>query len=976
MIQQDLNKGFSFSSFLDSANLPYIEDLYKNYQKDPSSVSKDWHALFSFVNDNSESWSNLEDGIYDFIKKEEISGHILSNDNEHCKQDKDYFPHSSFNDDQSLKDFFQVMKMVDAYRRLGHFNAHLDPLKLVQDDVKLQELSPSYYGFAKKDYNRRIPMQGVLGLDDANISEILKILSHLYCSNIGVEFMHIINLEERDWIRNAIETIDLSYDISTEERKYILDKLVKAEYFEKFIDIKYKGAKRFGIDGAEVIIPAIEEVIIQGVRKGTKEIIIGMAHRGRLNVLSQIVDKPARAIFYEFNGVDFEDERHSGDVKYHLGTFCKRNIDGKDVYLSLSNNPSHLEFIDPVVMGSVRARQDIISSVSGENSVALSDRSQVLPILIHGDASFAGQGVVYESFGLSGLSGYMVAGSIHIIVNNQIGFTTNPLSSRSWPYPSDIAKAAGIPVFHVNGDDPEAVIRVIRIATLFRMKFHKSVVVDVFCYRRFGHNECDEPSFTQPKMYKTIRSHKSVFQIYSDMLISDKVISKQELQDLTTNCQSHLENEFKEAENYRPEKVVVLRNRFSDVLECAGDRKSSKTSVSQDILKEIGNKISSIPESFNAHKIVERLMKNRRKMIETCTGIDWGMAEALAFGSICYEGYKVRLSGQDCERGTFSHRHAVLYDQETEHRYLPLGHISVNQGSCDIVNSLLSEQAVLGFEYGYSLENPNSLTIWEAQFGDFANGAQIILDQFVSSGEQKWSRVSNLVCLLPHGYEGQGPEHSSARLERFLQMCAENNMRVANCTSPANYFHILRRQIYCDVAKPLIIMAPKSLLRHKQAVSSLSEMSCGSAFCPVLLDDADSAESNTVKLVEDSIIRRVILCTGKVYYDLSDNRDKYNICDIYLLRIEQLYPFPEDYIIKVLSRFAQADMVWCQEEPRNMGAWTFIEPYLEMVLKSINARCNRFRYVGRLESASTAVGNISRHMAQLSVLIKEAFDNN
>ncbi|XCD38560.1 2-oxoglutarate dehydrogenase E1 component [Candidatus Liberibacter asiaticus] len=956
MMLQDLNKMFSLSSFLDGTNCCYIEDLYKSYQEDPSSVCKDWYPLFSFLDENSEEYDNLEDGIASFLKEESVASAVFS-------QKKSAVESScSLGETQSVKDFFQVMKMIDAYRSYGHFKANIDPLGYNSHQKDLSELSPAHYGFVKADYDRKICMKGVLGLESATIPEIVDVLSHLYCSNIGVEFMHIVDSIERDWVRNTIEDYDFSSNFSKEEQRDILDKLVRAEGFEKFIDIKYKGAKRFGADGSEVIIPAIEEIIRQGVQQGVDEMILGMAHRGRLNVLSQIMNKLPRSIFYEFKGKGPSEKEYSGDVKYHLGLCCNRQICGKDVKLLLQSNPSHLEFVDPVVIGSVRARQDLKAGIVGEKSISLVERSRVLPLIIHGDAAFAGQGIVSETFGLSGLSGYTVAGNIHLIINNQIGFTTNPSSARSCTYASDISKSIGIPIFHVNGDDPEAVIRVVRLSVSFRMKFHKSVVIDIVCYRRFGHNEGDEPSFTQPMMYKTIRSHKSVLQLYADSLMKNQVISKQELQSLANNWHKYLEAEYKESESYCPEKLGLLHNGENE----------RKNSVSKEILKKIGSSIIRLPKSFNTHKIVERLMANRQKMIETGEGIDWSMAESLAFGSLCYEGYKVRLSGQDCERGTFSHRHAILCDQETGKRYFPLGNISKDQGHCEVVNSFLSEQAVLGFEYGYSLNNLNALTIWEAQFGDFANGAQVILDQFITAGEQKWLCTSNLVCLLPHGYEGQGPEHSSARLERFLQMCAENNMYVANCTSPANYFHILRRQIYDRSSRPLIMMAPKSLLRHKRVVSSLSDMTCGSVFQAVLSDDAEYHGKTSVKLKEDSHIRRVILCTGKVYYDLLDNRDMRNIADIYLLRIEQLYPFPEDYLIKVLSRFVQAEIVWCQEEPQNMGAWTFIEPYLEKVLHSIGADYSRVRYVGRLPSASTAVGHMSRHLEQLSSFIEDA----
>ncbi|WP_047264734.1 2-oxoglutarate dehydrogenase E1 component [Candidatus Liberibacter africanus] len=965
MTPQNLNKRFSISSFLDRTNYCYIEDLYKDYQEDPSSICKDWHPLFLFLDDHSKNYDSLEDGIDFFIREENASASTI------FSREKNGADHSfDLTEVQSVKDFFQVMRMVDAYRSCGHFKANIDPLGFNNHHKDLPELSPAYYGFVESDYNRKICMKGLLGLDNATIPEIVDVLSRLYCSSIGVEFMHIVNSVERDWVQDAVENQGLSYSFSTEERKDILDKLVRAEGFEKFIDIKYKGAKRFGADGSEVIIPAIEEIIGQGSQQGVNEVILGMAHRGRLNVLSQIMNKMPRAIFCEFTGKDYSEKEYSGDVKYHLGFCCSRKIYGKNVNLLLCSNPSHLEFVGPVAVGSVRARQDLKAGILREENVSLEKRSQVLPIIIHGDAAFVGQGVVSETFGLSGLSGYTVAGNIHLIINNQIGFTTSPFSARSSHYSSDIAKSIGVPIFHVNGDDPESVIRVIRMAVAFRMKFHKSVVIDLVCYRRFGHNEGDEPSFTQPIMYKTIRSHESTLQLYANSLIKNKVISRQELQSLVDDWRSYLEKEFKEIDSYIPDKASLSDRDLFFSSPRDNSKKERKTSISREILQEIGSKISCLPSSFKAHKIIERLMANRKKMIELGEGIDWSMAEALAFGSLCYEGYKVRLSGQDCERGTFSQRHAVLYDQETERRYFPLGNISKDQGHCEIINSFLSEQAVLGFEYGYSLNNPGALTIWEAQFGDFANGAQVILDQFVVAGEQKWLCSSNLVCLLPHGYEGQGSEHSSARLERFLQMCAENNMYVANCTLPSNYFHILRRQLCDHSSRPLIMMTPKSLLRHKRVVSSLSDMVCGSTFQSVLSDDADYGRVS-VKITEDSRIRRVILCTGKVYYDLLDHRDKLKVSDIYLVRIEQLYPFPEDCLIKVLSRFVQAEVVWCQEEPQNMGAWTFIEPYLGKILHAIGSSCSRVRYFGRLPAASTAVGHMSRHLEQLSSFVED-----
>ncbi len=639
---------------------------------------------------------------------------------------------------------------------------------------------------------------------------------------------------------------------------------------------------------------------------GLKEIVLGMPHRGRLNVLSQVMAKTHRAIFHEFKGGSFkpDDVEGSGDVKYHLGASSDREFDGNNVHLSLTANPSHLEIVDPVVMGKARAKQDILATQREGEVVPLSERAKVMPLLLHGDAAFAGQGVVAEVLGLSGLRGHRVAGTVHFIVNNQIGFTTNPAFSRSSPYPSDVAKMIEAPIFHVNGDDPEAVVFAAKIATEFRMTFHKPVVIDMFCYRRFGHNEGDEPAFTQPKMYKAIRGHQTVTKLYADRLIKEGLLTEAEFDQMLSDWRDFLEQEFEAGSSYKPNKADWLDGEWSGLraADNADELRRGKTSVPMKTLKEIGKKLTEVPEGFHVHRTIQRFIDNRAKMIETGEGIDWAMAEALAFGSLCHEGFKVRLSGQDVERGTFSQRHSVLYDQETEERYIPLQHIHQAQGRYEVINSMLSEEAVLGFEYGYSLARPNALTLWEAQFGDFANGAQVVFDQFISSGERKWLRMSGLVCLLPHGYEGQGPEHSSARLERWLQMCAEDNMQVANCTTPANYFHILRRQLKRDFRKPLILMTPKSLLRHKRAQSTLSEMAGESAFHRLLWDDA--VEHDTpIKLVKDAKIRRVVLCTGKVYYDLFEEREKRGIDDVYLLRVEQLYPFPAKALINMLSRF-------------------------------------------------------------------------
>ena len=718
------------------------------------------------------------------------------------------------------------------------------------------------------------------------------------------------------------------------------------------------------------MVPALEQIIKRGGALGVKEIVIGMSHRGRLNVLAQVMAKPHRAIFHEFKGGSFapDEVEGSGDVKYHLGASSDREFDGNKVHLSLTANPSHLEIADPVVLGKVRAKQDQLHDIV--------ERNQVLPLLIHGDAAFAGQGVIAECFGLSGLKGHRTGGSIHFIVNNQIGFTTYPRYSRSSPYPSDVAKMIEAPIIHVNGDDPEAVVYAAKIAIEFRQKFHKPVVIDMFCYRRYGHNEGDEPGFTQPLMYQKIRSHKSTLDLYTDKLVTEGVIARGEADKQTADWRERLDAEFEAAQSYKPNKADWLDGRWAG-LRPAGDMiddpRRGQTGIDFEKLKQLGDRLTAIPEGFNVHKTIQRFVEGRRKMIESGADLDWAMAEALAFASLVDEGHPVRLSGQDSERGTFSQRHSVLIDQETEARLVTLNNIRDGQARYEVINSMLSEEAVLGFEYGYSLTEPNALVMWEAQFGDFANGAQVLFDQFISSGERKWLRMSGLVCLLPHGYEGQGPEHSSARLERYLQMCAEDNMQVANCSTPAQYFHILRRQLKRDIRKPLILMTPKSLLRHKRAVSTLADLAIGATFHRLIWDDAEKLKNQKIKLVRDDKIRRVVLCTGKVYFDLYEERERLGVDDVYLVRVEQLYPFPLKALVTGLSRFKKADIVWCQEEPKNMGSWTFVEPYLEWVLGQTGGKSKRARYVGRPASAATATGLMSKHLAQLKAFVDEAF---
>lgn len=991
MARQDANETFQATSFLHGSNASYIEDLYARYEDSPTSVPPEWQSFFATLKDEADTARKAAQGAswkrdnWPIVENGELVS-ALDGDwgsvEKHMeirlkeKSAKDVGVLSDDDVQQATRDSVRAIMMIRAYRMRGHLHANLDPLGLAGKKEDFNELSPENYGFTPDEFDRRIFLDNVLGLEYATINEMLDILKRTYCSTMGVEFMHISNPEEKSWIQQRIEGPDKGIEFTPRGKLAILQKLLESEGFEQFIDVKYKGTKRFGLDGGEAVIPALEQIIKRGGQMGLKEIVLGMSHRGRLNVLSQVMAKSHRAIFNEFKGGSHtpDEVEGSGDVKYHLGTSSDREFDGNNVHLSLTANPSHLEIVNPVVMGKARAKQDLLTGHPREEIVPLSERAKVLPLLLHGDAAFAGQGVVAECLGLSGLRGHRVAGTIHVIVNNQIGFTTNPRFSRSSPYPSDVAKMIEAPIFHVNGDDPEAVVYAAKVATEFRMKFHKPVVLDIFCYRRFGHNEGDEPAFTQPIMYKKIRDHDTTVQHYSRKLIEEGLVSQGEVDKMKSDWRTYLEEEFEAGNSYKPNKADWLDGAWSGmrVADNQDEQRRGKTALTVKQLKEMGRKLSTVPEGFHAHRTVQRFMDHRAKMIETGEGIDWATGEALAFGSLVDDGHPIRLSGQDCERGTFSQRHSVLYSQDNEDRYIPLNNLSKGQALYEVINSMLSEEAVLGFEYGYSLAEPNALTLWEAQFGDFANGAQVVFDQFISSGERKWLRMSGLVCLLPHGYEGQGPEHSSARLERFLQLCAEDNMQVAYCTTPANYFHILRRQMKRNFRKPLILMTPKSLLRHKRAVSQLSEMVGTSSFHRLLWDDAEVLKDQAITLQKDNKIRRVVMCSGKVYFDLYEEREKRGIDDIYLLRLEQLYPFPAKALINELSRFSSAEMVWCQEEPKNMGAWSFIDPYLEWVLAHIDAKYQRVRYTGRSAAASPATGMMSKHKSQLEAFLEDS----
>ncbi|MBX5193516.1 2-oxoglutarate dehydrogenase E1 component [Rhizobium sp. NZLR3b] len=979
MRQQPSGEDFSQTSFLDIANAQYIESLQARYLEDPDSVSAEWRDFFNSLGDEAADVQRNASGVTwrSVNWPIPLNGELIAALDGNWPDDVQGngacgWGGVSFTEDElrlANRDTARALALIRAYRIRGHLYAKLDPLGLKAPEDN-DELNPVFYGFGQQDLNRKIYIDGALGSEASTIDEIVESLQASYCGAIGYEYMHISDKSQRAWLQERIEDHSATLRLSPEHKRAVLQTLVEVTGFERYLNKKFVGTTRFGIDGAESTIVALEEMLTYGAVLGVAEVVFGMAHRGRLNVLSQVIRKPHRAIFSEFKGGSFfpEEVEGSGDVKYHLGTSSDRETGGGKLHLSLIANPSHLEIIDPVVFGKVRAKQE-------QRSDAI-DRTTVLPLLIHGDAAFAGQGVVAESLGLSGLKGYRTGGSVHLVLNNQVGFTTDPSYARSSPHPSDVAKMVEAPIFHVNGDDPEAVVRVARLAIEYRQTFHKPVVIDLICYRLFGHNEGDEPSFTQPAMYKEIRRHKSTLEIYAERLIVEGVVAQGEVDDASARWIEHLDAEFEASKSYRPNKGDWLDGKWTGLGPGRSDNDDESDAVTGvDILRlrVIGDRITTLPSGFTAHPTILRFIEARRKTIEAGCALDWATAEALAFGSLADDGYPVRLSGQDSERGTFSQRHSVIIDQETGARYAPLNAISATQAPCEVFNSMLSEQGVLGFEYGYSLAEPNALVLWEAQFGDFANGAQVVFDQFLSSAEQKWLRMSGLVCLLPHGYDGQGPEHSSARLERYLQSSAEGNWQVANCSTPANYFHILRRQLTRDFRKPLILMTPKSLLRHKRCKSHLSDLGACTRFQPLLRDDEQSGSGEPITLTEDSRIRRVLLCSGKVYYDLEEERTKRGIDDVYLLRVEQLYPFPAKALATDLTRFPNASVVWCQEEPKNMGAWSFVETYVEWAITQARQRSGRPQYVGRPASASTAAGQMSRHVTETALFMAAAF---
>ena len=941
-------------TFLNSANAPYVAELYSKFRNDPESVDTTWKDFFNNLNEDDYSvlkdfggpeWKERPSSIID---KNYITKVIKSNANYNSEEFR-----------ISTLDSIRALRLIRAFRINGHLIADLDPLG-ISERVYPQELDYKSYGFIESDLEKEIFIDGSLGLEKGKLKNIIKILKETYSASIGVEFLHIQQADQKQWVQERIEEVRNKTNFTNEGKKAIYKRLVESELFEQFLDKKFLGTKRYGIEGGEAMIPGIEQIVKQACLSGIEDIIIGTAHRGRLTLLSSVLEMPYKKILSKFQGSlnDPNEVLGSGDVKYHLGVSADREFEKKKIHLSLTSNPSHLEAVNPVVAGKVRAKQTLAKDKTTD---------KVIGLLIHGDAAIAGQGVVAETFAMSQLRGFKTGGTIHFVINNQIGFTTMPQYGRSAPYCTEIAKMVQAPIFHVNGDDPEAVVHVCRLATEFRNKFKVDVVVDMFCYRRSGHNEADEPSFTQPLMYKAIKKQITTRKKYEKKLIENNTLSEEESRDIVDSFKNFLDKEFESTKNYKPNKVDWLEGTWTGLSTATFDARRGKTSVKEKTLINVAKKIHEIPTDFNAHRRIKKIYGDRLTSVINGKGIDWATSESLALATLLDEGYGVRISGQDVGRGTFSHRHGVLYDQENENRFVPLRHFQKKQGYFEIIDSFLSEFGVLGFEYGYSQVDPKTLVIWEAQFGDFANGAQIMIDQFISSGERKWLRMSGLTMLLPHGHEGQGPEHTSGRLERFLQMCAEDNMQIVNCTSPANYFHVLRRQLHRNFRKPLIIFTPKSTLRHKSNVSNIEDYINGSTFHRILTDKLSVKEKRKNK--------RLIICSGKIYFELADHIAKNKIKNLSIIRLEQIYPFPYENFRDELKHYTDAEIIWAQEEPKNMGAWGFVKGRLESVMQEAKVKQEKIFYVGRSPAASPAAGSLERHLSNQETIIKMATED-
>jgi len=929
-------------SYLASGNEDYLETLYETYLANPSDVSQEWRDYFNNMLQNSQS--SVPDVSHAVIREQ-----FLKYAKESTRAASKSFDSAQ---DQCQE---RVIEMISAFRRYGHLQANIDPLGLYQGQYS-PNLELSYYGFTNQDHSREFHTGSFTSLNktSATLSEIYKSLRNTYCGSIGFEYRHINRSEEVEWIRERIENGMSRFKITPDEKRRILDRLVVADGLEKYLGFKYVGQKRFSLEGGDALVPLLDTIVRRGAQHSVKEFVIGMAHRGRLNVLINIVGKPPKEIFSAFEGKGIS-STHSGDVKYHLG--CSSNVTTPNgpVHLALAFNPSHLEIVSPVVQGSVRARQRRRRNT---------DQQQAVPIQIHGDAAFAGQGVVMETFNMSQARWFTVGGSIHIVVNNQVGFTiSNPKDARSTTYCTDIAKMIEAPILHVNANDPEAVYFAALFAIDYRHTFKRDMVIDLVCYRRHGHNEVDEPSATQPLMYKIIKSMQPAYLLYAKQLINEGLIDDEAVKKMVDDYRNALDDG-------RPvvDTIDHLSYQFTvnwDPFVGKSWTEPAKTAVPLKRIKEIGNQLETLPQGFVVQPQVKRTLELQKKMTEGSQPITWGYAEIMAYATLLDEGFPIRICGQDVARGTFAHRHAVLHDQNTDEIYIPLSHISPEQAQINIVDSLLSEEAVLAFEYGYATAEPNYLVIWEAQFGDFANGAQVVIDQFISSGEQKWGRLCGLVMLLPHGYEGQGPEHSSARLERYLQLCAQENMQVCTPTTPSQIFHLLRRQIIRKCRKPLIVMSPKSVLRNPLATSSLNELS-DSEF-KLILPDIDVLDSKKVE--------RIVFCSGKVFYDLYEKRRAEKINNVALIRIEQLYPFPVQQCIDALKQYAHVqEVIWCQEEPKNQGAWAAVQPYLLNILDefSSNKKEITLSYAGRIATASSAAGYHSVHEKEQEQLVSDA----
>ena len=919
-----------------------VAELHQRFVSDPGAVPPAWQRFFRDLDDGAAS---LLDALRRGDAIPQARGAAAA-------------PAGAPSADarQAAHDAIRAFSLINAYREHGHLEARLDPLGL-REVPSQPDLDPRTHGFDESDLDRPVFVGGQLGFEAATPRELVRHLRAIYCRSVGIEYMHIQDLGQKGWILQNMEAGRISLVLKPELRVDVLRTLTMAESFERFLHRRFVGTKRFGLDGAETTIPALEAILTRVVEYGAEEVVLGMSHRGRLNVLANVMGKPLEAIFAEFRGMSATPEDlGSGDVKYHLGTSSDRHVAGRNLHLSLNANPSHLEAVDPVVLGKVAAKQ------AQRDDEA---RTRVVPVLLHGDAAFTGQGIVPETLDLSHLDGYRVGGTVHVIIDNQIGFTTNPVAARSGPYCTEVAKLLEAPIAHVNGDDVEMSVITAGMAAEYRQRFHNDAILDLFCYRRFGHNESDEPLFTQPKMYGRIAEQPTTRELYARRLVDEGVIDQAGADAVQEECNARLEEAFGGSERYRADNAEWLEGAWSGLNAVQGyDARRGKTDVDLETLREVGSALVRVPDDFHANRKILRQLKAKGEAIERGDGIDWATAEALAFGTLLLEGHPVRLSGQDVSRGTFSHRHAALIDQQSEARYWPLNHISERQERIETIDSPLSELAVLGFEFGYTLADPRSLVLWEAQFGDFANGAQIIIDQFIAASEEKWLRMSGLVMLLPHGFEGQGPEHSSARLERFLQLCAEDNLQVVNCTTPANYFHALRRQMHRDFRKPLIVMSPKSLLRHKAATSKLEHMGPGSTFHRVLYEDQPPSEPEEA--------RQVVLCSGKVYYDLVEAREARGANDVHLLRVEQLYPFPVGALSELLFPYRHCQLVWCQEEPRNMGAWSAIGEVIEEIAAELGFEQPRPRYAGRSTAAAVATGSPRVHEAEKAAFLDDA----